>query len=160
MTNKIPLTKGQKAIVDSNLYPHFAKFKWFAHWNGASFYAARWSRDENGSLFMLFMHRAVLGAKRTDGPVDHINGNSLDNRKANLRFATHSQNIANQGIRSNNTSGFKGVWWCSQTKLWRAAIQARGKREHIGLFKTPEEASAQYAIRAKELHGEFSRTRW
>jgi len=90
--------------------------------------------------------------------IDHINTDSLDNRWDNLRPATKQQNARNRGITVRNTSGFKGVYWNSPARNWKACIGHLGKMIHIGMYNTPEEAHAAYCDRAFELHGEFART--
>jgi hypothetical protein len=82
----------------------------------------------------------------------------LDNRRANLRIATHQQNNHNHRISKNNTSGFKGVTWFERSKKWVAQINMNGKKIHLGLHGTPEAAHAAYAAASAKLHGEFGRT--
>lgn len=86
-----------------------------------------------------------------DGVIDHINGNRSDNRICNLREATRAQNNANARVRSDNTSGLKGV----SPLHGRWAAQAGGV--YLGLFDTPEEAHAAYVAAAKERFGNFAR---
>lgn len=88
--------------------------------------------------------------------IDHINGKRDDNRLCNLREATDSQNCANRSLSVVNRSGFKGVSWKTLNKKWVAQIQARGKKRHLGLFDTKEEAHAAYVQAATTLHGEFA----
>jgi hypothetical protein len=90
--------------------------------------------------------------------VDHINGNGLDNRKENLRICSHSENQWNRTKYKNNKSGYKGVFFHSKTGHWEAGIRINGKREYLGVFNTPQEASLAYSRKAIELHGEFART--
>jgi len=90
--------------------------------------------------------------------LDHINGDPSDNRIANLREATRRENKRNSGKYSNNKSGFKGVCWHKSRGKWRADAQdANGKQIHLGLFTTPEAASAAYNDFAMKLHGDFFR---
>jgi citrate synthase len=105
-------------------------------------------------------HRAAwlyVHGKLPHGDLDHKDGNKANNRIANLRIATMSQNLANASRRSDNKSGFKGVHWHDQRKKWTAQITKNGKTLSLGLFATPEEASAVYQARATELFGEFAR---
>lgn len=90
--------------------------------------------------------------------VDHENRIRDDNRWVNLRPATHSQNHANCGLRSDNTTGFKGVQFCKQKQKYIAIAVKDGKRHHAGLHATADAASAAYEAKAKELHGEFAST--
>jgi len=87
--------------------------------------------------------------------IDHANGTRDDNRWANLREATQSQNLANSSRRSDNTSGFKGVG--QRRGRWRAQIRKDGRRIHLGTFSTPEAAHAAYLKAANDHHGEFAR---
>ena len=75
------------------------------------------------------------------GQIDHINRNSLDNRIANLRDVSQSENQHNRPEQANNTSGVKGVHWHKQKMRWQAAIRINGKLIHLGLFGTKEEAA-------------------
>lgn len=87
--------------------------------------------------------------------IDHINGNSADNRLCNLRLATPSQNSFNRGEQSTNTSGHKGVW--RKYRRWRADIWANGRKHGLGSYATKEEAAAAYQRAAQQLHGEYWR---
>lgn len=77
-----------------------------------------------------------------DGQIDHKNGDGLDNSIENLRVVTHRENSLNQRRRSTNKSGYTGVTWNAPTKSWRAVIMAHGKKIHLGLFTTKEQAAA------------------
>ena len=100
---------------------------------------------------VFLMHKGYLPKT-----IDHINGDRLDNRIENLRAVTANQNQHNRKLNSNNTSGFKGVSWCKTHKHWRAAVKLEGKKIHLGLFKTPEEADAVVRKAREELHGTFA----
>jgi len=89
--------------------------------------------------------------------IDHIDGNPHNNKIDNLRVATAKQNQCNQKIRSDNTSGLKGVSWSAERKKWQTGIQVNGKRVALGRFNTKEEAYAAYCEAARRLHGEFAR---
>jgi hypothetical protein len=91
------------------------------------------------------------------GQIDHINGDGLDNRIANLRLATNSQNMANRRHNRNSTSPYKGVSYVKKWGRWVARIQKDKKRVEIGYFFTPEEAHAAYVAAAREAFGEFAR---
>jgi hypothetical protein len=104
------------------------------------------------------IHRLVIGAKPGE-IVDHINGNKLDNRRSNLRIATHAQNMANRVKSHNNTSGFKGVTFdtsMSRRKRWGASINHAGRRIKIGRYLTPEEAAKAYDNVALKLKGQYA----
>lgn len=101
--------------------------------------------------------RRVIGRELTaDEEVDHINRVRSDNTRDNLRIATRMQNMANQGIRKNNTSGYKGVNYDSRRKKWYVQIRDKDARITFGSFDTPELAAIAYNEKAKELHGDFA----
>lgn len=90
--------------------------------------------------------------------IDHRNLVRSDNAITNLRQGTRRQNIANADARCTNTSGQKGVYWCSQTNKWKARIRCPdGRRRYLGLFTDLAEAGAAYDVAAKEMYGEFAR---
>jgi hypothetical protein len=89
--------------------------------------------------------------------VDHINLNTLDNRRENLRICTHKENSRNYPKPKNNTSGYKGVCWFKYKKRWKATIHVNKKTIHLGFFDTPEEAYKAYCEASKKYHGEFGR---
>lgn len=102
-----------------------------------------------------YLHRLVMRAG-TGQIIDHRNADKLDCRKANLRFATKAQNGWNRGLAAHNKSGFKGVYFCNQTKMWRAEIRANSKCHKIGRFASKEAAARAYDAAARRLHGEFA----
>jgi len=87
--------------------------------------------------------------------IDHINGNSQDNRFCNLRDCTQMQNTWNAKIRKNNTSGYKGISWSDDRKKWVVMIKAGGKYRLIGRFKDIKDAIYANNKFRNELHGEF-----
>ena len=96
--------------------------------------------------------------------VDHINGNTLDNRKENLRLCTNQQNAMHRGKTKNNKSGYKGVRYMKKkkgminehSKPWQAQIYLNQKQIYLGCYKTPEEAARAYDKKAIELFGEYA----
>ncbi|MBW8464853.1 HNH endonuclease [Acidovorax sp.] len=87
-----------------------------------------------------------------DGDLDHVNQIKTDNRIANLRVATRSQNEQNKSQRADNSSGYRGVCWSKKECRWKARIQLDGKCHSLGLFDTPEAAYAVYLEAAAKLH--------
>jgi hypothetical protein len=155
----IPLSKGMNAIVDDEDFDILSNFRWQAHkHHSGAFYATRSSSRAGGKCKRFIqMHRVIAGAP--DGlHVDHINGNPLDNRRSNLRFATNSENIRNANIPCTNTSGFKGVVFEPSRRSYRAIITVDGRKKHLGRFKTAREAGAAYDAAARSFFGDFART--
>jgi hypothetical protein len=91
------------------------------------------------------------------GQIDHINGIRSDNRWLNLRVVTQTQNSANQGLRSTNSSGVKGVSWSKAKNLWLATIVVNGKSIFLGYHKTLDEAASARAAANEKYHGEHNR---
>jgi len=113
---------------------------------GQQFYAHR--------LAWLYTY-GILPAKNE---IDHINGNTLDNRIANLRLATHAQNGHNQGLRRNNKSGVKGVTWDAERRKWFASITVNSKTKGLGRYDDFKDAVAARAAAETEHHGAFAHT--
>ena len=104
----------------------------------------------------MYLHRMLLNAE-PGVTVDHINGNTLDNRRSNLRIASRSQQNMNRGVPSNNTSGFKGVSWYKRYQRWAAFIHLPDRKQrHLGYFDTAEEAARRYDAEAMIIFGEFA----
>ncbi len=89
--------------------------------------------------------------------IDHINGIRNDNRLCNLRECTNQQNLFNRKNESNNTSGFKGVYWETARQIWKVCIVVNNKHIYLGRFKEKQEAINSYLTSAKKYHGEFYR---
>jgi hypothetical protein len=93
-----------------------------------------------------------------DLEVDHIDHDGLNNRRSNLRFATHAENCRNRRLPANSTTKVKGV--TRDLSGWRylAKIMLDGKTRYLGTFDSPHEAGTAYDLAAVELHGEFALT--
>lgn len=89
-----------------------------------------------------------------DKYVDHKNRDRSDNRIANLRLATHQQNLANCGVRKHNKLGVKGV--SLERGKYRAKISVNGRSINLGLFSTLQDAHSCYVSRARKEFGEFA----
>ena len=152
---RIKLTQNQYALVDDGDYAELNQWKWQAHYNPhtKSYYAVRTTLAKNGKRKQIGMHRIILNAPK-NMQVDHINHNTLDNRKENLRNVTHSQNQMNRSMMSSfSTTGIKGVFL--ERGKFRVRIRANGKRHHIGYFDTLEEAKVVCEKATENLHGEY-----
>ncbi len=155
---RIPLTQGKYAIVDPDDYKRLSKYKWYAKKCGKTFYASRtvWT-GKNKKRINITMHRQIINPPYPL-VVDHINHNGLDNRKANLRPATRTQNNMNRLCikRKGSPSKYKGVIWHKHTKKWNVQICYNGKRKTIGYFNDEIEAAKSYDKAAKKYHKEFA----
>jgi len=90
--------------------------------------------------------------------VDHINFNGLDNRKANLRIVTHTQNNCHRRKleKAKASKHYKGIYWDNRTKRWGAAVKINRKMHYFGSYQDQTEAAKAYDKGAKKLHGEFA----
>ena len=155
----VTLTKGYEAIIDADDVPMASQFNWQALVFAHTVYAQRCTaRDIDGKQTSILLHRAIMDAQK-GVEVDHICGNGLDNRRANLRFATRSENMCNARMRLKNKSGYKGVFWHKGNRAWRAKIVLNGIAKELGSFNTPEAAYTAYVKASAEYHGEFGRVR-
>lgn len=162
-TVTIQLTKGYVAIVDE-CDGDLAQCRWYTETSHSSCVYARrsfWIKEKKSARHE-FLHRAimqkVLGRTLVKGEmVDHKNGNTLDNRRSNLRIATRHENLQNQRRHADNKSGFKGVTYRADENKWEAAIKAGGVNIYLGQFTSPEEAHKAYNEAAEKFFGEFAR---
>lgn len=155
----IELRGGFIALVDEEDADLVRRYRWHAKrksdWT-QNRYVAR-SANVGGKTRCVYLHREIIGAQPGQF-VDHINGNTLDNRRSNLRLCTQAQNIRNRAADKDNASGFKGISRTGGKRSpWRADIVADAIREYLGVFATPEEAARAYDAAALRLHGEFAR---
>lgn len=111
----------------------------------------------DGAVTRLQIHRIIWAMHTGAWPaaeIDHINGDKADNRICNLREASRSQNVANQGPLPRNKVGLKGV--CPHGERYRAQIKTQGEVLYLGMFDTPESAHEAYCTAARKYHGEFA----
>ena len=143
-------THGRHAVlIDDEDAAKVLSCQWCLSKKGNYFYAI--NRKEN-----IYLHRLVAG-DHAGKVVDHINGNSLDNRKANLRECLHKENMRNRrGRNKNSTSGIKGVFWIKNAKKWRAQIKVNRVVIYLGYFTDKIKAATAYNDAAKKYHGEFA----
>jgi hypothetical protein len=147
---RIPLTQGYEALVDDEDYEWLCESSWSATLKRGVPYACGRRKGK-----FVYMHRLIIDAPSALD-VDHINHNSIDNRRCNLRLATRSQNNMN-GLKRNNgrVSRFKGA--CRDRGKWRAYIGLNGRIKWLGFYGTEEEAALAYNRAAIEYFGEFAR---
>lgn len=152
----VPLSQGHTAMIDAEDAERVGLRNWSFRMKQKQLIAHSNFRLECGRYVPIPLHRFIMSAE-PGTLIDHINGNPLDNRKANLRFADSTGNAFNSKRRTDNTSGYKGVTFDKRRGLWQARIKAGDAREYLGYFDTPEAAHAAYVSAALRLHGKFAR---
>lgn len=151
----VPLTKGYEAVIDAADIALAEGKNWRASVRKHAVYAVR-KEIVDGKAVVVSLHRLLMAAP-SHLMVDHISCDGLDNRRANLRVATATQNQRNARKRRDNSSGFKGVHWHKQACKWQSSIRANGVRKSLGLFDTAERAALAYEQASAVLHGDFGR---
>lgn len=153
----VPLTQGQFAIIDYVDRDLILQHRWHCKTSRGGRYAVRKrsQSDDPDAPRSIRMHREILEA-RPGSEADHINGMTLDNRRSNLRSATRVQNARNQRVRTDNTSGYKGVHFERPTGKWRASITVEGRKRTLAAYTSPELAAHAYDVAARRLFGEFA----
>lgn len=158
---EIKLTKGYVAIID-DVDADLVQYKWHFSDKGTSTCAQR--RDysiERKYGKLKRMHREILERKigrklESHELCDHIDGNSLNNSRSNLRIATKAQNAWNAKLPRTNKSGYKGVH-LHRPGRWVSTIKVNNKTVHLGVFLSPEAAYEAYCQATALYHGEFAR---
>jgi hypothetical protein len=132
------------------------QWKWYAMARPRTTYVSR--NDVLGSRYRVsyLLHRELMNAP-CNKEVDHRNGDGLDNRRTNLRFATPAQNARNRPLQRNNTSGVRGVHWYASKGKWRARIKVNNKYIDLGLFNDLQSAARVREAAALKYYGEFQR---
>lgn len=156
-TKLIPLTQGKFAIVDEDDYDFLTQWKWSL--SGRYARTVFYPKDINGKLARIevLMHKILMG----DIPgkiTDHINNNSLDNRRCNLREATLNDNARNKIKYKDSISKYKGLSWSEERKNWHVKISVNDKTINLGRFKDEEYAALVYDIWAMYYFGDFAKT--
>lgn len=136
------------AFVDPEDYQALKDFRWCL----SKGYVVRavWHSGRQQAV-LIQLHREILGLSPGDGwEADHENGNPLDNRRSNLRVATHAQNLQNRKS-GYGSSSFRGVSWHKRKMKWAAGVKVDGKRHNLGLFDDEEEAARVAADARRKL---------
>lgn len=157
----LQLSQNKEAFIDDEDFERVSKFKWTyqrAHigLDKNCEYAFTTTGGSHKTRKRIYLHRFISNAPKGK-LVDHINGNGLDNRKDNIRFASHSQNQANVKPKTNKMySNLKGVSFYKQCNKWMSTITVSGKRIYLGVFTTDVAAHEAYKNASIKHFGEFS----
>lgn len=143
-----------ETIIDTSDLERAKEFPntWNAYWNkGTESYYVQGSMIIDGKRTTIQLHRWILGVKDRNKIVDHINHNTLDNTRLNLRIGTHQENQQNRkgAHKQNKSSGIRGVSWHKKNKKWQAYLTINRKRINIGSFDSLEDAE-KAAVNARK----------
>lgn len=151
MVREIALTRGKTALIDDDDFERVSAHRWWAFPPPSP--NTCWYAYTQIKRKTVHLHAFVMRTKPGE-QIDHADRNGLNCQKANLRFATSSQQIQNQAKRSGCASQFKGVTF--ERGRWRARIWPKEGAIHLGKFNDETEAARAYDAKARELFGEFA----
>jgi hypothetical protein len=139
--------EGTECVVDDDVFEWASTKRWRI--NDSGYFVCGGGNNKKR------LHRLIMN--EPEGfDIDHVNGNKLDNLRSNLRICSRQENNYNRGVRSDNTTGFRGVWFDKRTGRFRCEIKKEGKKYSLGTYKTAAEAANAYNYKATELFGEFA----
>jgi hypothetical protein len=152
---EIILTQGKTALVDDEDFEELYKYKWHADKHGSIYYAVR-SININYKIKHILMHRQIFGITDKKIFIDHIDHNSLNNQKSNLRICTNQQNQRNSLKQKNTTSIYKGVSLNKKSNKWHSIIIFNNKSIYLGSYINEIDAAKAYDVAAIKYFGEFA----
>jgi hypothetical protein len=154
MSCEIILSNGMIALIDDEDKEKIIPYRWHANKNSIdkTWYAVGYCNGKHVRMHIIIMEK--LNPNSMD--IDHKDRNGLNNIKSNLRLATKSQSIINQGIKNTNMSGYKGVSWDKKAQKYRAGITFKGMTSNLGNFDNPEDAARAFNRAAYNLHKEWA----
>lgn len=148
---KLAITRGLETLLDDDDAELFSRIKMSAVGRPEHGYYACFQHGRK----LIKVHRFLMGVDEDPtAVVDHINGNTLDNQRDNLRLVTRQQNTHNSRPRQTKSCAYKGVYFARGK--YRTRISYKGKRLSAGSFDLAEDAAKAYDKKAKELFGEYA----
>ncbi len=156
----LPLTRGFSTTIDYVDSEFCVFIMWSIVTKGKPYVTTRLNLGENYPkmyLHRLIMEKILSRKLAKNELVDHWDNNSLNNRRDNLRLTSKIGNAQNSKLRSDSSTGLKGVTKLKTCERWMAQITVNKKHVYLGLFTTPEAAHEAYCTAAKEHFKEFAR---
>jgi hypothetical protein len=151
---------GLFALVDDEDFDRLSKLRWRAEKHYKTWYVLSSERVSPVKVLHVTLHNVIMGIPPVSGLTpDHKDRDGLNNQKSNLRWATASEQRMNTSIASNNTSGYRGVYFARdkpRKSPWKSRIEPHGEAITLGYFETKEEAALAYNVAAVEIFGEFA----
>ena len=155
---KIPLTQGYEALVDAEDVPKLMGHKWHVFKKPPYTCYARAGVKGTKKRTTVSMHRLLMGLEASDTAlfVDHINRNGLDNRRANLRIVTPSQNRQYTKHASGRKRRYRGVYVANSGRYVATIGIGNRTNKHLGMFDRSKDAARAYDAEASKRFGEFA----
>jgi hypothetical protein len=156
--------QGYKVLVDDEDVERINTRKWYFNKaefnkNGLSYFIANGSRKGGQKNLTASLHRFIMKCTKHGGVViDHIDRNTLNNQKSNLRRCTHKENMRNRGAQRTNSSGYKGVPHCMEHNNYCMSINTDDGLKFDGYYDNPETPARRYDMAAIYYHKEFAAT--
>lgn len=141
-------------LYDDEDHGKILKHTWGISKYGNNFYAKTMIGEKNKQK-ILYLHRFILNAKYGD-IIDHKDNNTLNNKKSNIRFCSHQNNMMNRKPEKNSSSKFKGIYYNKNSNLWHSQIYKNFKKIHLGYFENEIDAALAYNGAAKYLFGKYA----
>ncbi len=138
--------KTYEVLIDRSDFDKIQKYKWIL--NSKNYVISSVKSEQ------ILLHRVIMDAPKTKY-VDHINHDTLDNRRRNLRLCTQSENMRNARLNRNNVSGYPGVYWHNQNNKWIAKIKKDYKSIYLGSFDDKNDAIKARKDAEVKYFGEF-----
>jgi hypothetical protein len=159
------LSKGYVTTISDRDYKRVSKLKWYAHEKRRADGSlknvyAQCTYRHHGAVKILLLHRFILGVTDPSVEVDHKDHDGLRNCRSNLRRSTGQQNKQHSRTRTDNTSGFKGVYWNTKMEIWEACIKVNGKNKWLGAYLDKKYAALAYDRAARKQFGKFAVTNY
>lgn len=151
---EIRVGRSSVAKVDFCDFEIVSRYKWSKVGQEHCKYAQMQKRSQDS--VHVKMHRLILDVPK-GVVVDHINGDGLDNRRANLRSCSHGENLRNSRKHCKSSSAYKGVYWSKKECRWIAQLVLSGKKIYGGRFKHEEDAARRYDEMALDHFGEYAK---
>ncbi|MHC4185837.1 MAG: HNH endonuclease [Planctomycetota bacterium] len=153
---RIKLTRGKYAIVDVEDFERLNQYKWHSTHYGYAKRAVSKRCGKGRKQVEVYMHKLVCPAP-AGMIVDHINRNSVDNRRVNLRAATQKQNVWNRKFaRKRGRTRYNGIRWDKNKEKWQVRLTIDGRRRSFGYYADEIEAAKAYDRAARKYRGEYA----